>query len=112
MNPLYVLAANFQGQSGTLTFRNSAQELQINLAAVVVSGGGGGSGPGSGVQVSQYNFLSPLSQWVVNHNRNRNVVIQVFTVGGLEILAEIQNLNLNQAIVNFDSPQSGYALIT
>lgn len=104
MNPLYVLAANFQGQSGTLTFRNSAQELQINLAAVVVSGGG--------VQVSQYNFLSPLSQWVVNHNRNRNVVIQVFTVGGLEILAEIQNLNLNQAIVNFDSPQSGYALIT
>lgn len=110
MNPLYVLAANFQGQSGTLTFRNSAQELQINLAAVVVSGGG--SGPGSGVQVSQYNFLSPLSQWVVNHNRNRNVVIQVFTVGGLEILAEIQNLNLNQAIVNFDSPQSGYALIT
>lgn len=105
MNPLYVLAANFQGQSGTLTFRNSAQELQINLAAVVVSGG-------SGVQVSQYNFLSPLSQWVINHNRNRNVAIQVFTAGGLEILAEIQNLNLNQAIVNFDSPQSGYALIT
>lgn len=105
MNPLYVLAANFQGQSGTLTFRNNAQELQINLAAVVVSGG-------SGVQVSQYNFLSPLSQWVINHNRNRNVAIQVFTVGGLEILAEIQNLNLNQAIVNFDSPQSGYALIT
>lgn len=106
MNPLYVLAANFQGQSGTLTFRNNAQELQINLAAVVVSGGG------SEVQVSQYNFLSPLSQWVVNHNRNRNVGIQVFTVGGLEILAEIQNLNLNQAIVNFDSPQSGYVLIT
>lgn len=55
--------------------------------------------------------LSPLLQWTINHNLGRKVTTDVYTAGGLKIIAEVANTSNNQVIVTFDTPMAGYAII-
>lgn len=61
--------------------------------------------------VAYFNFPSPLTQWVINHNYNSRVNVEAFTLGGTKIWANVTQVSLNQTIVTFDSPQDGYAIV-
>lgn len=71
-----------------------------------------GQGPAgaSGASVPPFQFLSPQDTWVINHNIGRRPLVGVFSVGGVEMWAEILHVSLNQVIVYFDSPVAGYAI--
>lgn len=45
--------------------------------------------------------------WVVNHNLGREPLIQIFTTGGVEVVAELQQISPNQCTVSFSQPQAG-----
>lgn len=54
---------------------------------------------------------SLASTWTINHNLGRKVQTNVYTVGGVLMLANIINVSDNQAQVLFDEPVNGYAVI-
>lgn len=68
----------------------------------VGSGGTAGAAPASFEQ----SFASSAT-WIVNHNLGREPFISVLTVGGVEMVADIQHTSINQSIVYFSSAQSG-----
>ena len=72
-----------------------------------------GQGPagasGSGV-VPPFQFLTATQIWVINHNLNRRPLIGVFSVGGIEMMAEVIHISANQVQVIFDNPVAGYAI--
>lgn len=70
----------------------------------------GGGGGGGGTQPVQVNQSVASSNWVVNHNLGYRPQIQVFTVGGLEVFAEIIHTTVNQYQINFVSPVTGYSI--
>lgn len=59
----------------------------------------------------RFEQTSALSSWLINHNFGRNASVAVFTTGGVQILAEIVQLSVNQVEIRFDLPQSGYAVL-
>jgi hypothetical protein len=65
----------------------------------------------SGPQDVQFLFPTPLSQWIVNHNLNRKVTADVYTLGGVKVWANITNVNDNQVQVDFDAPMAGYVIV-
>ena len=64
--------------------------------------------PNVGVQFPQPVAATP---WVINHNLGRNVDVEVFTVGGMRMLADVQHVSPNQAQVLFTTPTTGYAFV-
>jgi hypothetical protein len=48
--------------------------------------------------------------WVINHNFGYRPNVKPFTVGGVEVLAELIHTSDNQAQILFDSPLAGYAI--
>lgn len=71
-----------------------------------------GQGPAgaSGVAIPPIEFLTPISVWVINHNLGRRPLVSVFSIGGVEMMAEIIHISINQAQVIFDNPTAGYAV--
>ncbi len=82
---------------------------EIGLALSVGQGPAGASGPGS---IAPFNFLTPATTWTINHNQGRRVLVGLFSVGGLEMYAEVLQVSINQVLVTFDSPTAGYAIIS
>lgn len=66
-------------------------------------------GAGGGATVQQFNQASPLATWTINHNLGRTPIVQIFSVGGMELLADVINPTANQTQVRFASPTAGYA---
>lgn len=87
-------------------WRPDANSRFLDVLLVPVGGGGGGGGT-----ALQFNFNSAATSWVINHNLNRAASVEVFTSGGVRMMADVQNISSNQTIVTFDVPQSGYAII-
>ena len=53
-------------------------------------------------------FVDPLDTWVVNHNLGRPPVgVTVTSLGGIELLADVQNVSVNQTRVYFTVPTAG-----
>lgn len=82
---------------------------EISLALSVGQGPAGAAGPGS---IEPFNFLTPATTWTINHNQGRRVFVGLFSVGGLEMYAEVLQVSINQVLVTFDSPTAGYAIIS
>lgn len=82
---------------------------EISLALSVGQGPSGAAGPGS---IAPFNFLTPATTWTINHNQGRRVLVGLFSVGGLEMYAEVLQVSINQVLVTFDSPTAGYAIIS
>jgi hypothetical protein len=61
--------------------------------------------------VNNFEFVqpTPLATWTINHNLGFNPSVQVFSSGGLQVDAEIQNTTVNQTIISFVSAFAGYA---
>lgn len=74
--------------------------------AVTNAGPQGPPGSGTGFNFSQ---ASPLITWTINHNMGYKPSVQTFTVGGLEILGEVQQISNNQVLVTFNTATAGTA---
>ena len=74
--------------------------------SIVNAGPQGPPGQGAGFNFTQ---SSALTSWTINHNLGYKPSVQVFTVGGLEMLAEVQHTSINQTVVTFNSAVSGTA---
>lgn len=70
-------------------------------------GSGGGGGASAPVQVNQ---LTPASLWTINHNLGYRPQVQVFSVGGLRIEADIQHISVNQYQITFVQPVAGFTI--
>lgn len=64
-----------------------------------------------GKDVLTHTEASPVTPWTINHNLGRRVNVGVYTAGGVEVFAEVLLASDNQAIVTFDAPTAGYAVI-
>lgn len=80
---------------------------EIKTTLVIGQGPAGPSGAGI---LPPFQFLTPMSVWVINHNLNRRPLVGVFTIGGMEMLAEVIHISANQVQVSFDDPVAGYAV--
>lgn len=56
-----------------------------------------------------YNQVAPLATWTINHNLGQYPITQVFNSGSQLVTANVVNTSLNQTVVYFDSPISGFA---
>lgn len=63
---------------------------------------------GGGAVGYEHNQRTPSLSWSVNHGLNINPVMQVYDINRKVILADIQHLSLNQSIVTFNLPTSGF----
>lgn len=58
----------------------------------------------------QHTQSTPAATWTVNHDLGYRPNVQLTTLGGREILGEIQHISINQVIVYLDSPLAGLAI--
>ena len=88
-------------------FEVEAQEVEI----LEVGTQGPPGPPGSGnAQSAEFVFPLPSSQWTINHNFGRRPVVGVLGPGGAGLVAEVLHASLNQVIVYFDGPVTGFAI--
>ena len=73
---------------------------------VVNAGPVGPAGSGAGYNHTQ---TAALSIWTINHNLGYKPSVQIFTTGGLEMIAEIQHVSINQVTVTFNNAVTGTA---
>lgn len=52
---------------------------------------------------------SAASTWTINHNLGYNPIVQVFTSGGVEVIADVVHTSPNQTVIYFSAPTSGFA---
>lgn len=96
---------NVNTVTGTAVVVNpSTPSVTVVNAGPVGPAGSGGSGAG-------YNHTqtAALSIWTINHNLGYKPSVQIFTTGGLEMLAEIQHISINQVTVTFNNAVTGTA---
>lgn len=65
-----------------------------------------------GLSTNRFTFTqaSAASVWTVNHNLGFNPTVHVYSVGGVEVEAQITHTSLNQTVINFATPYAGYAI--
>jgi len=52
---------------------------------------------------------TPQNEWIVNHGLGYKPSVSVYTIGGVEVEAEVVHISDSQLRVRFGSPQRGYA---
>lgn len=55
---------------------------------------------------------SAATSWTVNHNLGFRPAVEVFSVGGAEIDAEVLHTSLNQTVISFNAATAGSARLT
>lgn len=83
----------------------------LTTAPVITSTLVVGQGP-AGVGGGSYQHTQSIAsaEWIVAHNLGFRPNVQAYSVGGMQMLAEVIHIDLNQARVYFDSPVAGYAI--
>lgn len=63
------------------------------------------------VEVKQLRYVqsTPSSTWTINHNFGFEPQVQVFNSGSQLVNANITHLSVNQTVVQFTVPTSGFA---
>lgn len=61
--------------------------------------------------VPSYTFttLNPLSTWTINHNLGYKPIVQLFNSGSQMIFGSVSHTSVNQVVVSFTLPTSGFA---
>jgi len=67
---------------------------------------------GAGGSDKNFVFIqtSPSSSWTLNHNLNKYVSIVILDTSGYEVEADIQQISVNQAVINFTPAFAGKAI--
>lgn len=68
--------------------------------------------PGQGSDTLEFTQAVASDTWVINHNFGWKPNVQILSVGGRELLAEVLHVSVNQVQVFFDTPQAGLALLS
>lgn len=77
----------------------------------VLQVGQGPSGPKGDIgPIYEHQQFVAAANWVVNHNLGYRPNITILSVGGVQMLAEVNHTNLNQVLVYFDEPMTGLAI--
>ncbi len=63
----------------------------------------------SGGTSFDFTQAAPATPWIINHNLGYNPVVQLFSVGGLEMEATVLHVSVNQVQVTFLIPTAGTA---
>jgi len=61
--------------------------------------------------IAGYSFVqnSPVLTWTINHNLGFNPTVELFTVGGVQMFAEVTHVSINQTVINFTVATAGTA---
>lgn len=104
LTPAYPVSLDLTSATGK-TRLNSAPSVTLALAALV----GSGQPPSAGIT---FNQVSPIDEWVINHNLGFRPSVEVLSVGGAEIEADVVHVTLNQTRIYFVAPTAGSARLT
>lgn len=63
----------------------------------------------SSVPSYTYTTLTPQDTWNINHNLGYNPIVQLFNSGSQMIMGNVTQISINQTIVTFTQPVSGFA---
>lgn len=91
-----------ESQVRTSTFTNI-----IQIGAAGRDGVGGGSSPSY-----LHTQSSPATTWTVNHNLGTRPAVEVRTVGGMVVIAEVQHVSANQCVIYLAAAMAGTAFCT
>lgn len=94
------------GRRGTLNFTENVsapEDDPANNRTNVPVGGGSG--------VGGYNHTqgSASTTWTVNHNLGRVPIVELRSVGGVLIEADVTHTSINQTVIQFATAQAGTA---
>lgn len=96
---------------GTVTLGPSSSGVEVVLSPNQgLRGPSGPPGDGGVAEKYVHTQSAPATEWIVNHNFGQRPQIDVFTVGWLQIEAEILHVTVNQAVIYLNSAQSGFAI--
>lgn len=101
LEPAYPLSLLLETQ-GEQAVVNTQPSAVLALAAII----GALGSVGSGVTFEQ---LTPATTWNINHNLGYRPSVEVFSVGGAEIDAEVLHLSVNQTQIHFVVATAGSA---
>lgn len=102
LTPAYPVSLALQSQGVKATV-NTQPSVQLALAAVLGSTGGISN---SGIL---HNQMTPAMTWTINHNLGFVPSVEVYSVGGAEIDADVLHISANQTQINFVTPTAGSA---
>lgn len=74
--------------------------------------GGGVRGPAGTAAGFNFTQASPANEWIMNHNLGYKPAIDLFTVGGVQFVAEIVHIDDNQARAYLITPLAGSARLS
>lgn len=77
--------------------------------AAGATGATGPVGPAGTANAFAFSQGAPALTWTINHNRGSNQTCTLYSVGGVEIEADVINTSVNQIIVTFAVPTAGTA---
>lgn len=103
--PLDITQFDFGGKSGLQV------ETELNSTVQTIVDYVNNLPANVGSEAYVHNQTIASSNWIINHNLNRQVIVQVYDVAGREIIASIDTNNLNQCIVTTNTPTTGTARI-
>ena len=93
--------------------------IDKNKVVTVVAGVQGLPGPKGdpgdqgppGNEAQSVNFIqsTPTSTWTINHNLGYKPIVNIFSVGGLEVDATIIHTSDNQCVITFNVDTAGSA---
>lgn len=72
----------------------------------------GGQPLGAGSPNFVHTQASAATSWTVNHNLGFRPAVEVFSVGGAEIDAEVLHTSVNQTVISFSTSTAGSARFT
>jgi hypothetical protein len=70
-----------------------------------------GAGGGAAAVPYQHTQASPSTLWTIPHNLGHRPLVDLYTSGWLDLIAQVVHVDTNNTQVLFDTPQSGYALL-
>ena len=101
------------GYTATVTGPGLNQSVTVNrpqaLSAVYVGTQGPAGAASGGIE---YPFLTPATQWTINHNLGYRPSVTLRGISQAQIGGDVDQPNVNQAIVTFASATAGYARVT
>lgn len=88
-----------------------SQSLKVAIVGVGIPGPKGDDGAGSGDSFA-YTHSQPSASatWTINHNLGTQPGVEVRSLGGLVVDAEVLHISANTAQVFFDAPFAGFAI--
>jgi hypothetical protein len=91
-----------------LTIQPNAVEISTDGRTIQVSPRGI-QGPGGGIRYTHTQAVASAT-WTVNHLLGLRPQIEVFNAGGVSVEPAILHIDGNQAIISFNTPQTGIAV--